>query len=131
MTYSTESDNRRLPASSLERRFLTDGRHTADDFPDPFADHDIEYWVWDGERLIPASTFEIQGFEEQERARAARRRLSAFDRPQRRGTAWARNHLTTVARSVRVLLMWRRRDPLPASATEHALTLTEPLRETP
>lgn len=34
---------------------------------DPFTDeHNIEYWVWDGERLIPASAEESERFCERE-----------------------------------------------------------------
>ncbi|MGZ6392053.1 MAG: hypothetical protein ACXWQZ_22680, partial [Ktedonobacterales bacterium] len=34
---------------------------------DPFTDeHDIEYWLWDGERLIPASAEECERFRERE-----------------------------------------------------------------
>ncbi|HEX8036240.1 MAG TPA: hypothetical protein VF510_20450 [Ktedonobacterales bacterium] len=40
---------------------------------DPFTnEHDIEYWIWDGEALIPASPVESERFRERE----ALRRLS-------------------------------------------------------
>ncbi len=45
-----------------------DGRVVlAGDALDPFMDeHNIEYWLWDGERLIPASLEESERFRERE-----------------------------------------------------------------
>jgi hypothetical protein len=132
MTISNERDNRSRFASPLERAFLIDGRQTADDFPDPFGAHDIECWVWDGERLIPASAPEIQDFEEWERSRAASRRLAALERTRHTRIGRARTRLVVVARALRVVRIWRRRGPSerqPTGATY--ATMTETLRETP
>jgi hypothetical protein len=131
MTISNERDHRGRPASPLERAFLIDGRQTADDFPDPFGAHDIECWVWDGERLIPASAPEIQDFEEWERSQAASRRLAAFERTQHTRIGRARTRLMVVARALRVVQVWRRRDPSQRHPTDAAhATMTETLRET-
>lgn len=48
-------------------------------FPDPWdGDHDIEYWVWDGERLVPATPDQQSGIQEMERTASARRRLTRW-----------------------------------------------------
>lgn len=53
--------------------------------PDPWDDpHNIEYWVWDGERLVPASPAERAAIQEMERAQSARRRLSQWEHAQRK-----------------------------------------------
>lgn len=125
MTYSNESDNRPLPASPLERTFLTGGRHTADDFPDPFADHDIECWVWDGERLVPASGLEIQDFEEWERSRAAMRQLTRWEREEwRRARSWR----TRAIAGLRILARLPRGERAPGAlaATGDTSTQTAP-----
>lgn len=132
MTISNERDHRGRHATPLERALLTDGRQTADDFPDPFGEHDIECWVWDGERLIPASAPEIQDFEEWERSRAASRRLAALGRARHTRFGRARTRLMVVARALRVVHIWRRRGPSqrhPTGATQ--ATMTETRRETP
>ena len=111
------------PASDLERGMLTDGRGTSDDFPDPFGEHDIEWWVWDGERLIPASEEAMQEIEEYERAREARRRLAAMERSQRTIRYRISQRLTVFAHALHALRVWRRdtvihhtpRQPRPAS----------------
>ncbi|HEY1388749.1 MAG TPA: hypothetical protein VGF38_09410 [Ktedonobacterales bacterium] len=50
-------------------------------FPDPWdGDHSIEYWVWDGERLVPATPNQQAGIQEMERTASARRRLTRWHR---------------------------------------------------
>ncbi len=50
-------------------------------FPDPWdGDHSIEYWVWDGARLIPATPDQQAGIQEMERTASARRRLTRWHR---------------------------------------------------
>ncbi len=45
-------------------------------FPDPWdGDHDIEYWVWSGEQLVPATPSQQAEIQETERIASARRRL--------------------------------------------------------
>lgn len=65
----------------------TDDADDADDagaiaetsFPDPWdGDHAIEYWVWDGERLVPATPDQQAGIQEMERTASARRRLTRW-----------------------------------------------------
>lgn len=52
--------------------------------PDPWGDpHDIEYWVWNGERLVPASPAERDTIQEMERAQSVRRRLAQWEQTQR------------------------------------------------
>lgn len=52
-------------------------------YPDPWDDpHDIEYWVWDGNELAPASASERAILQEDERIRSARRRLARWQRDQ-------------------------------------------------
>jgi hypothetical protein len=53
-------------------------------WPDPWDDpHDIEYWVWNGERLVPASSSERVVLQEIERTQSARRRLAQWEHEQR------------------------------------------------
>ena len=52
-------------------------------WPDPWNDpHDIEYWVWNGEQLAPASDNERAAIQVEERLRSARRRLAQWERIQ-------------------------------------------------
>lgn len=52
-------------------------------WPDPWDDpHDIEYWVWNGERLVPVSSSEWAALQEMERSQSARRRLAQWEREQ-------------------------------------------------
>jgi len=45
-------------------------------FPDPWdGDHAIEYWVWSGEQLVPATPRQQAEIQETERIASARRRL--------------------------------------------------------
>ena len=45
-------------------------------FPDPWdGDHDIEYWVWSGDQLVPATPSQQAEIQETERIASARRRL--------------------------------------------------------
>lgn len=56
-------------------------------WPDPWDDpHDIEYWVWDGEQLAPATSGERASIQEMERTQSARRRLALWEREQRVAT---------------------------------------------
>lgn len=51
---------------------------------DPYGEHEIEYWVPDGDRLIPATLEDIMRIHEFERARTARRRLETWKRQDQR-----------------------------------------------
>jgi hypothetical protein len=45
-------------------------------FPDPFTgEHDIEYWIWSGSRLVPAPPEVAERLREQEARERAERRL--------------------------------------------------------
>lgn len=45
-------------------------------FPDPFTgEHDIEYWIWSGSRLVPASPEVAERLREHEAQERAERRL--------------------------------------------------------
>ena len=49
---------------------------TGTSFPDPWdGDHDIEYWVWGGDRLVPATPSAAGAIQETERTR---RRVAAW-----------------------------------------------------
>lgn len=80
-----------------------------DELPDPWhGDHSIEYWVWDGSRLVPATPQEIARIKEDERIRAMFRRLYREERGlKRRLSALA----VTCAASVRQTAqqLWRYR----------------------
>jgi hypothetical protein len=66
------------------------------DFPDPWeGDHDIEYWVWDGVRLVPAKPEERARIQEDERTQAARRRLARLQEHEYHETHSLRRRLTT------------------------------------
>src|SRR5690242_20945942 len=48
-------------------------------FPDPWdGDHDIEYWVWSGDQLVPATPSQQAEIQETERIASARRRLTRW-----------------------------------------------------
>lgn len=52
-------------------------------FPDPWdGDHDIEYWVWSGEQLVPATPSQQAEIQETERIASARRRLRRWHNAQ-------------------------------------------------
>lgn len=80
MSITGERGGQNRPASGVERALLTDGRGTSDDFPDPFGKHDMEWWVWDGGLLIPATDGNVYANEEYERSQVALRRLAATER---------------------------------------------------
>lgn len=92
------------------------------DVVDAFGEHDIEYWVWNGIRLVPATAAQIACIQEAERERVAALMLSAWTQRQRlpahrRLLAW-------------VASMWRvrvRLRPSPADADQPAASPTEPL----
>lgn len=68
------------------------------DLPDPWdGDHTIEYWVWNGARLIPATLEERARIQEDERTRAARLRLQQMqEREQHEGRSLRRQLSTAV-----------------------------------
>ena len=73
-------------------------------FPDPWDDpHDIEYWVWNGSELIPASASERAALQENERIRLARRRLARWERDQRNASQpkWSLASLTRALAGLR------------------------------
>src|SRR5258708_39945312 len=56
-----------------------------DELPDPWGDeHEIEYWIWDGTQLVPASADEVHSIREQERTRDAMWRLKQWEAGERR-----------------------------------------------
>ena len=84
-------------------------RYLARSFPDPWDDpHDIEYWVWDGERLVPASPTEQAAIQEAERGQSARRRLTQWEREQRAASRSARGLAGVREAMARVWRLWRR-----------------------
>lgn len=58
------------------------------DVADAFGEHDIEYWVRHGNRLVPASADEIAHIQEFERELAAYLRLESWQRDERRAQRW-------------------------------------------
>jgi len=62
------------------------------ELPDPWeGEHDIEYWIWDGTRLVPASAAQLELIREDERTFAALRRLWQHQEAERKATrrlAW-------------------------------------------
>ena len=53
-------------------------------FPDPWdGDHNIEYWVWDGKRLIPTTPDQQARIQEMERLASTRRRMAQWEHEQR------------------------------------------------
>lgn len=107
MSVSNERGGRYRPPSDVERELLTDRRGTADDFPDPFGEHTIEWWVWDGERLIPATEDARREIEEYERSRSAMRRLDEQRREQNSLRGRASHRLTQLVHATRVLRVRR------------------------
>lgn len=101
MSHANEPNTQNRPASRLERELLTDRRSTADDFPDPFGEHNIEWWVWDGERLVPATDGDMREIEEYERSRAALRQLSEWNRDERTRLRRLRGMLTDITWALR------------------------------
>jgi hypothetical protein len=86
-------------------------------FPDPWDDpHDIEYWVWDGKRLVPASPTEQSAIQEAERGQSARRRLTQWEREQREAAQPARGLAGVREAIARVWHLWRR-DTRPATSS--------------
>lgn len=58
-----------------------------DEVPDPWeGKHEIEYWIWDGVRLVPASAGEVHSIREQERTRDAMWRLEQWEAGERHAT---------------------------------------------
>lgn len=99
-------------------------------FPDPWDDpHDIEYWIWDGKRLVPASPTEQAAIQEAERDQSARRRLAQWERDQRaafrpaRGLAGVRD---AIARVWRLWHGWRRGTRPATSSLEAHQTAISP-----
>lgn len=68
-----------------------------DDLPDPWTgDLNIEYWRWDGVRLIPMSPADRARIQEDERTEAARWRLKDLQERERREARSLRRRLSTV-----------------------------------
>lgn len=56
-----------------------------DDLPDPWdGDHSIEYWIWDGSQLIPATCEEVARIREDEHTREMFYRLASLKQGERR-----------------------------------------------
>lgn len=65
-------------------------------FPDPWdGDHAIEYWVWSGEQLVPATPGQQAEIQETERIASARRRLARWHNEH------GQQHMTVRTRIVR------------------------------
>jgi hypothetical protein len=93
-----------------------------DELPDPWeGDHDIEYWIWDGTQLVPASADEVHSIREQERTRDAMWRLKLWEARERYATNGLRmrNALERIAQMLpQPLVLARRRSTHePASGT--------------
>jgi hypothetical protein len=73
---------------------------TGEPFPDPFTgDHDIEYWIWAGDRLVPASPEAAERLLQQELLEQEEQR-----RWRERQQAARRRYLDTITYRVRSLL---------------------------
>src|SRR5690349_20850742 len=60
-------------------------------FPDPWdGNHAIEYWVWSGDQLVPATPSQQAEIQETERIASARRRLRRWHNEQQRSSVWIR-----------------------------------------
>jgi len=93
-----------------------------DDLSDPWdGDHDIDYWVWHGDRLIPATPEELARITEDERTREALFRLEQVQQCEQRQAPGATGRLfalrTWCAGGVGVAVQWlrmrRHRRPVP------------------
>ncbi len=69
-----------------DERLDTRGEDTSEKvFPDPWGDeHDIEYWIWNGTRLVPATPAQVERIQEDERQRQASYRLAQWHNAERR-----------------------------------------------
>ena len=85
-------------------------------WPDPWNDpHDIEYWVWNGERLMPASPAEQATIQEMERAQSARRHQARRERTQYSGSIRLRIALGRSWGIERWRHLWRHARPAASS----------------
>src|SRR5690349_7787323 len=76
---------------------MDDAARQQGSFPDPWdGDHDIEYWVWSGDQLVPATPSQQAEIQETERIASARRRLARWH-----NEAGQQQHTTVRARIVR------------------------------
>jgi len=83
------------------------------DFPDPWdGDHNIEYWIWDGVRLVPTTPEERARIQENARTEAARWRLSQLQQRERREARSLMRRLATATswcgKCVAVAVCWLR-----------------------
>ena len=84
-----------------------------DDLPDPWeGDHDIEYWVWQDDRLIPAPPDDLARITEDERTREALFRLEQVQQCEQREAHDVTRRLATLrawcASGLRVTVQWLR-----------------------
>jgi hypothetical protein len=89
---------------------VCDGWH---DFPDPWdGDHNIEYWIWNGVRLVPTTPEERAHIQEDERTQAARRRLAYLQEQEYRKAHSLRRRLSSASTWCRgrvyVMVQWLR-----------------------
>lgn len=82
------------------------------DIEDAFAEHDIEYWVWDGNRLIPAPPSKLALIRKSEALRRLDR-WKASEEHKAQGTQRKRGPLAFLAQLTRRL---RKNTPVSASA---------------
>lgn len=76
---------------------------TALDVEDAFGEHDIEYWVRKGSRLVPATEAEIAQIQAWERERKTVWRLTRLKAAERLEQRWSARLL----RSLRAVRFWR------------------------
>lgn len=105
----------------VENRVEHGGRR--DDLPDPWEGaHDIEYWVWNGMQLAPASDEQVERIHEHERTLAAMSRLERWEaeRRQTAGWHWAHRVYGRVIEMIAARLGRTRRGAAASSADEAA-----------
>jgi hypothetical protein len=68
-----------------------------DGLPDPWeGDHNIEYWVWHEDRLVPAPPKEVVCIQEEERTRDAMWRLEQMHERERREARSLKRRLSSI-----------------------------------
>jgi len=72
---------------TLWRESWGEAQGASGELPDPWeGEHEIEYWVWDGTRLVPASAEQLERIREDERTFTAMRRLWQHQQAERKAT---------------------------------------------
>jgi hypothetical protein len=81
-------DTERQDLHDWDRYVCDSGTGEDLDVEDAFGEHNIEYWVRKGNRLVPATPEESAQIQEWERERRAEARLAQLKEAQRRALAW-------------------------------------------